>query len=344
MTDYAPRRAAAAASSCLAFTMLALLLFHRHATAEPINLAPLGTATASSEGFGAVAADGNDGDRNGAFGAGSVFHTADPDTAAFYQVDLGGSRYIDRVQIFPRTDARQGSVNSIRLSVFTDDGSGNPGSTVFTRDYLPGTATNFTFGTTDPAGVSGRFVRLERLSAAPSFLTFSELEVIGQSTPLPANIALGKTATASDPGFGASIAGGNDGNIGGDFYQGGFPVYHSAASGVGQFYELDLGAMVPLDYLELIDRSDADTTTQFRVAVLDESSNEVFSEVVDSAGLLNYDHTLDLTDVTGRYLRIETTQNQFLAFSEIRAFAVPEPRAAALLTLAALPAVARRRR
>lgn len=344
MTHHSPRSASAPLLVSLVVSALAVVCIAPIAGAAPINLAPLGTASASSEGFGAAAADGNDGNRDGNYGNGSVFHTADPDTAAFYQVDLGGSHYIDRVQIFPRADARQGSVNNIRLSVFADDGSGNPGAAVFTRDYLAGTSTNFTFGTTDPAGVSGRFVRLDRLSTAPPFLTFSELEVIGQSTPLPANIALGKSATASDPGFGATIAGGNDGDIGGNFYQGGFPVYHSADSGVGQFFELDLGSMVPLDYLELIDRADADTTTQFRVAVLDETANEVFSEVVDSAGLLNYDHTLDLTDVTGRYLRIETTQAEFLAFSEIRAFAVPEPGAAALLILGAVPAVARRRR
>lgn len=331
MSRHLPRGAAATSPLSLVLATVVMASLAGRAAAVPMNLAPLGTATASSEGFGAVAADGNDGDRNGAFGAGSVFHTLDPDTGAFYQVDLGDTYYVDRLQVFPRTDARQGSVRNFRLSVFADDGSGNPGAAVFTRNYLPSSAANFTFGTTDPAGVRGRFVRLERLSPTPSFLTFSELEVIGQSTPLPTNVALGRTATASPPGFGATVAGGNDNNIGGDFFQGGFPVYHSAASGVGQFYQLDLGSMVPLDYLELIDRSDVDTTTQFRVAVLDSDLNEVYSTVVDSAGLLNYDHALDLTDVTGRYVRIETTQNQFLAFSEIRAFAVPEPAAAVLL-------------
>ena len=344
---HAPSRGTAAPlrlSHAALFAVLAGLAGANAAVAAPMNLAPLGLATASSEGFGAVAADGNDGVRNGAFGNGSVFHTADPDLAAFYQVDLLGTHYIDRVQILPRTDARQGSVENFRLTVLADDGSGNPGAAVFTQDYLPTRAASFTFGTTDPAGARGRFVRIDRLDGTPPFLTFAEFEVYGQSAPLGTNVALGKTVNASAPGFGATLSGGNDGNIGGDFYQGNFPVYHSAAQGVGQFYEIDLGERVDIDYLELFDRGDADTTTGFRVAVLDENLTQVYETFVESVGLLNYDHLLDLTDVAGRYVRLETTQNEFLSFSELRVIAVPEPGAAALLTFCGIPLLTRRRR
>ena len=98
-----------------------------------------------------------------------------------------------------------------------------------------------------------------------------------------------------------------------------------------------------MDYLELFDRGDADTTTQFRVAVLDAGGNEVFFDVIDSAGLLEYDHTLDLTDVTGQFIRVETTLPEFLSFAEIRAFAVPEPGVAGLL-VACAPLMLRRLR
>jgi hypothetical protein len=339
-----------AARSRLPFAALALSVFTPAAAAAPINLAPSGVATASSEGFGAVAADGNDGNRNGVYAAGSVFHTQDPDTAAFYQVDLGDSYYIDRVQIFPRTDFRQGSVENFRLVVLGDDGAGNPGPVVFDRNYVPTGAANFTFGTTDPGtaaagGTRGRFVRLERLDGAPPFLTFAELEVVGQPAPLLNNVALGKPASASPPGFGATTAGGNDGNIGGDFYQGGFPVYHSAAQAAGLFFEVDLGEMVPLEYLELIDRGDGDTTTQFRVAVLDAERNEVYSTFLSSAGLLNYDHAIEIAGTTGRYVRVETVGNEFLAFSEIRAFSVvPEPGAGMMLVVGGGGMLVRRRR
>ena len=344
---HAPSRGAAAPlrlSHVALSAVLAGLADANAAVAAPLNLAPRGLATASSEDFGAVAADGNDGVRNGAFDAGWVFHTRDPDLAAFYQVDLQGSYHVVRVQIFPRTDVRQGSVENFRVTVLADDGAGNPGAAVFTRDYFPTGAANFTFGTTDPGGARGRFVRIDRLDGTPPFLTFAELEVYGQNTPLGTNVALGKTVNASAPGFGATLAGGNDGNIGGDFYQGNFPVYHSAAQGVGHFYEIDLGERVDIDYLELFDRGDADTTTQFRVAVLDENLVQVYETFVDSVGLLTYDHLLDLTGVAGRYVRLETTQNEFLAFSELRVIAVPEPGAAALLTYCGIPLLARRRR
>ena len=145
------RGRAALTPFALGLLTVTLLVITTRASGAPVNLAPLGTATASSEGFGASASDGNDGNRNGAFGAGSVFHTQDPDRAAFYQMDLGDSYYLDRIQVFPRTDVRQGSVKNFRLSVFSDDGAGSPGATVFTRDYVPTGAANYTFGTADPS-------------------------------------------------------------------------------------------------------------------------------------------------------------------------------------------------
>jgi F5/8 type C domain-containing protein len=349
MTHHLSRGDAALSRLSRATALVALLACAGAALAAPINLAPLGIPTASSEGFGARVGYGNDGNRNGAFGGRSVFHTADPDTAAFYQVDLGNSYYLDRIQIFPRTDARQGSVENFRLSVMADDGAGNPGATVFSRDYLPTGNAGFTFGTTDPGtaapgGTRGRFVRLDRLDGSPSFLTFAEFEVIGQDTPLPQNVALGRQVTASAPGFGARTDAGVDGDIDGDFYHAGFPVYHTAVAAPGLFYQVDLGGSVDLDYLELIDRGDADTTTQFRVAVIDAAGGEVFSTILDSTGLLEYEHTIDLTDVTGRLIRIETTRAEFLAFSEIRAFPVPEPTALAAVAALAIPALMRRRR
>src|SRR5688572_5640111 len=172
-------------AAALSLALLGLVNLTSSVRAAPTNLAPAGTSTGSSEGFGTVFRDGNDGDRNGDYAAGSVWHTTDPDAAfpSFYQVDLGGSFYLDRVQIFPRTDARQGTVENFRIDVFADNGAGDPGANVFSGSYLPANAAGGTWGTTDPGtatpgGTLGRFVRFERLDQAPTFLTFAEFEVL----------------------------------------------------------------------------------------------------------------------------------------------------------------------
>ena len=184
-----------------------------------LSLLPGVTATATGEDFGASIGDAIDGNRDGNFGDGSVFYeNANPESPPlFYQVDLGTSAYIDRVQILRRTDADQGVFGNMNLTIYQDDGTGHPGAVAFSHDYLPNYFGVGTWGTTDPGspsqggaanGTLGRFVRLERLDNN-YWLTFSEFEVIGAKTPLQftdANdIAIGKPVTSSSPpGYGAN--------------------------------------------------------------------------------------------------------------------------------------------
>jgi hypothetical protein len=146
----------------------------------------------------------------------------------------------------------------------------------------------------------------------------------------------------SAPGYGALITSGNDGKISGDFYASEAPVYHSTDFGIGEYWQVDLGAETPLDFLELFARSGGDTTSQFKVSVLDDLLAEVGSVIVDNAAWNSsspdYDHTIDVSGMTGRYIRVETTREEYLSFTELRAFAavVPEPSSVALLSVACL--------
>jgi hypothetical protein len=321
------------------------------AWAVTTNLAKFGTATATGEDFGASIADGIDGNRNGDFGAGSVFY-ANANAASpplFYEVDLGVNAYIDRVQVLRRTDADQGVFGNMRLTIYDDDGAGNPGAVTFTQDYLTGAfgSGGFefgTWGTTAPGlasaqGAHGRHVRLERIDNN-YWLTFAEFEVIGSTSPLAFtdanNIALNKPVTAlSGPGFDALIGGGNDGNIDGNFGGAGYrPVYHSALSGVGEHWQIDLGSMTPLDHLELFSRTSEErqmdgtlysTTTQFKVSVLDSSQAVVDSFIFDHAPPSDptqpYDDLINTAGKIGQFIRVETTKDEFLAFAELRAWA-----------------------
>jgi hypothetical protein len=321
------------------------------ARAVVTNLAKLGTATASRTDFGATVEAGIDGNRDGNFGNGSVFY-GNADLALpplYYEVDLGVDAYIDRVQILRRTDADQGVFGNMRLTIYDDDGAGNPGNVTFTQDYLTtafgsGGFEYGTWGTTAPGlassqGTHGRHVRLERIDNN-YWLTFAEFEVIGSTSPVgftdANNLALNKPVTTlSGPGFDTLITSGNDGNIDGNQGTVGYrPLYHSSSAGVGEFWQVDLGSMTPLDHLELFSRTDEgrqmdgtlySTTTQFKVSVLDSSQAIVDSFVVDHAPASDpaqpYDHLINTAGKVGQYIRIETTKDEFLSFAELRAWA-----------------------
>jgi hypothetical protein len=324
------------------------------------NLAVGGAATATGADYGAAIEDAIDGNRNGDFGAGSVFYgnAIVDNPPLFYQVDLGADAYIERVQLLRRSDAQQGVFGNMRLTIYEDDGAGAPGAVAFTQDYLTNGFTIGSWGTTDPGasvpgGAYGRHVRLERLDNN-YWLTFAEFEVIGSASPLlyteADNLAAGKPITTlSGPGYGAQLTSANDGGINGDFNFGDRSVYHSTNFGVGEYWQVDLGATTPLEFAELFVRSDDHTTSQFKVAVLDESLAEVGSVIVDNNGPMgatpDYDLTVDLSGLTGRYLRVETTRAEYLSFTELRAFApaVPEPAAALLAAIGGLGLTARRR-
>jgi hypothetical protein len=334
---------------------LAALGGSNQAWADPgmTNLAAGKTATATRSDYGGTPEKGVDGNRDGNFGNGSVFYeNADPTAGAtsyFYQVDLGQNNYVNRIQFLPRTDADQNIFGNFNLSLYPDDGTGNPAAIPsFSQNYNASYFGN-SFATADPGaaapgGANGRFARITRLDNN-YWITFAEMEVIGSAGPLQYteanNLAAGKpVTTTSAPGFGALIISGNDGNISGDFNDPARPVYHSSNHSVGEYWQVDLGADTPLSYAELFARAgkDNNSTSQFDVQVFDSSMTLVDSVIVNNSDVNGptpgYDHTVDLSGVTGRYIRVATTSDSYLAFAELQAFAaVPEPSALVLASL-----------
>jgi hypothetical protein len=322
--------------------------------APPVKLSTSGTVTASSE-LGACcgsptpffAARAIDGNRIGNSNT-TIFHTSDPDTPpSFLSVNLGSDYYLDRIQIFPRTNAVQNTVENFRIDVF-DSANQN----VFSQTYLATDSTrDVVWGTVDVRNVLGQTVTITRLDNSPSFLTFAEFEVFGSDAPIQSNLALGKAITTSSaPGFGSTNDDAIDGDINGHFFVadsgtigGTGPVYHSSVSGVGQSWQIDLGDEVMLDYLNLYSRGDAVTTGPVNLEILEDDGTTVaYSTLLDLAGsdlgAPRFDQTVDLNDINGQYIRLTTTTSQFLAFSELEAFAtaVPEPASLALWSLCGL--------
>ena len=60
--------------------------------------------TSSPAGFGSTASAGNDGNINGDFNAGSVFHSSNHSVGEFWQVDLGTNTPLAYANLFSRID------------------------------------------------------------------------------------------------------------------------------------------------------------------------------------------------------------------------------------------------
>ncbi|MFG3690810.1 alpha-L-fucosidase [Micromonospora sp. NPDC047740] len=122
-----------------------------------------------------------DGNTNGVWSGGSVTHTAQPESEAWWQVDLQQSYQIGEIALWNRTDCC-----STRLSnyyVFVSD-------TPFTSDSVAGTLAQpgvrafhhpetAASPTRIPVGMTGRYVRVQ-LTSASDPLSLAEVEVFGR--------------------------------------------------------------------------------------------------------------------------------------------------------------------
>lgn len=319
-----------AAMSFRTLLTAAILGYAASAPAIPVNLAPGGTATASSSAFGSAASDINDGNRDGQFySGGSVWHTSTPDAAPWVEVDLGANYYLDRVMLWPRTDASQGTVKDVRVKV-----TNAAGTVVFNQVFLAGTAASNPWGTTALRGTLGRKVRIERADAPvnPDFMTFAELAIFGQANQIPPNLALNKPYTAASPGaFSTPPNGGNDGVIDGDYNHTGHPIFHSGATALGDAYQIDLsnGAAVnqTVDMVRIFNRTDHTNNNSLRLSLRNAANVEVWAQTVNVAretivsGGRQYDVTVDVPGtVQARYARVETVGTESLVFAELEVF------------------------
>ncbi len=208
-------------ASLAAVTIALTLALCGVAEAVPMNLAPGGTSTADSQGCGSVFQDGNDGNRDGNFGNGSVWHTTDFIGTHYDEVDLGSDYYLDRIQLFPRTGAGP-HWTSFRIEV-----RDSSNAVVFNQSFLPAASANANWGTTAVRNVVGQTVRIET-NGTPMNTSHAEFEVWGQTRPIRANLALTGAVTGTQGGWGATTADAIDGDIDSHFY-------HPRESGAPRF-------------------------------------------------------------------------------------------------------------
>jgi hypothetical protein len=316
-----------------AFSILVLLLMLARALAESTltNLAAGKISTGSSVYTGnppSAFSRGNDGNRDGQYFTGlSVFHSAIPESnpPTYWEVDLGADYHLDRVMIWPRTDVSppQNTVENFQVSVRSA-----ANQSVWSKNYFPTAAINNVWGTSELRGVVGRYVRIQKLDQNPNFLAFAEFEVWGSPQEGPANLALNKPfAASSSAGFTTLATAGNDGDLGGDYALPGHPIFHSSVSSVGQYWEVDLGQDLELDYAILYNRTDYANNANVALKVRNTAGIEVYSTTVNISRdvIVNGGRQFDLTHefppgLTGRFVRLETTGPEYLSFTEVEVF------------------------
>src|SRR5512143_3912920 len=106
------RHAVSFASLCLSVVVLA-----GTAWAGEVNVAPLGTATQSTTGFGGNPEKAIDGNTSGMWVDGSISHTDTGDPAPWWQVDLGEEYAIARIVLWNRVDCCPERLTNFHVSV-----------------------------------------------------------------------------------------------------------------------------------------------------------------------------------------------------------------------------------
>lgn len=143
------------------------------------NVALGAAATQKSVGFGGVPERAVDGRTDGAFSSRSVTHTAQPETQAWWQVDLGSSMPINSVELWNRTDCCSTRLQNYYLLVSDvpfggttlADALATPGVRAIRQTAVAGRPTAI------PLNGTGRYVRIQ-LASGTDPLSLAEVDVL----------------------------------------------------------------------------------------------------------------------------------------------------------------------
>jgi YVTN family beta-propeller protein len=147
------------------------------------------------------------------------------------------------------------------------------------------------------------------------------------------NLAYGKSASASEPGYGSSAAAAVDGNIDGNFFDG--SVSDSAGNNAQDYWEVDLGAVATIQTVNLFNRTDCCATrlNNFYVLVSQTSmdgqslaqllANSAVTQVYTAntgyvMGNSPQLYSVNVGAVQGRYVRVQLAGTNQLALAEVQ--------------------------
>jgi len=291
-----------------------------------------------------------DGDRN------SVLHAdTAPEPGFAYSVDLGKNYPVSEIKIYPRQDnCCPERLKQIRVSVNSDDGTGNIGAEVWGTDLFTdgsnaGSAPGTVVVVTLAAPQNGRWVQIKSLAdPVPDYsLQMTEVEVYADAPAVEVNRAFNAVASSNRGLFGTQtinqVVDGNRATV----------VYGTNSQPAGFAYFINLGLTNQIDHIVIWARQDflvAERLSNYRVSVHKDNGGQI-GDLVWKANL----HTdgsnpgsgpgsndvltasLDATgDFKGQWIQIlsldDPVPDNALQISEVEVYGVPEAGVALLIS------------
>ncbi|MCC7083994.1 MAG: discoidin domain-containing protein [Pirellulales bacterium] len=157
------------------------------------NLAINRPVTATAAAFGTTPENAVDGNIDGNFSHGSIYHSdpgVTPHSTNFWQVELAADSEIDYVTIYARTDDLSNNPN-LQLTLLAADGTTVVDTTPFSLGGNDLGAARYDFTHDFANNPTGKFIRIQSTSDGPDdILELGEVEVFGTVVPEPTSAFL----------------------------------------------------------------------------------------------------------------------------------------------------------
>ncbi len=296
--------------------------FDRTGLLARVNVAAARTATMSSTYSAQTPASrAVDGDTAGIGEAANAMTASEKNP--WLTIDLGVGQPVEHVVLWPRSDCC-----SSRLSRFWIFASDQPfGSTdIATTRAQAGVSSFYCENAIAAATVfrinrSARFLRLQLTGT--DILQIAEIQAFAPSTLQPINMAGGAAASQSATNGSSSAERAVDGNVDG---RAGGAAFSDTGSVANSWWQLDLGSVQPLSFVDLWNRTDCCQTSSFYVFVSDApfASTDVAATIAQPGVSTLYSGASALNayrfavNRTGRFVRIQASGTAAISLAEVQ--------------------------
>ena len=291
------------------------------------NVAFNKTASQSNTSFGGVPNRAVDGNTDGDWAQNSITCTNNQ-LNPWWQVDLGTTYNVSAIEVWNRTGYTKNRLDD--FYVFVSD-------TPFASTDLTTTLNDSSVWSMHvaavpdpqillPVGLTGRYVRIQL--GDTNYLSLAEVKVFGEIfVPSGANVAFNKTASQSNTSFGGVPNRAVDGNTDGDWAQNSITCTNNQ---LNPWWQVDLGTTYNVSAIEVWNRTGytKNRLDDFYVFVSDTpfASTDLTTTLNDSSvwsmhvAAVPDPQILLPVGLTGRYVRIQLGDTNYLSLAEVKVF------------------------